>query len=278
MNKKVYSFILLGLMLSSHSLNAQNTILFTQEQASEGSAISASSSSRTIYAADDFILTSDATLSKVVLNGAQVFQNLSSILKSVDFYIIEDDNLITEPGTQKVIYKSLQSMDGIKLNTQGYKQDFEIDLSNHSINLKADRKYWIIFSAYINAAYPSNLTDWHFYPAIKKEGTNLAKVYTNEKWTEQVTDLTFSIEGKTTLGTTEIFNSATTTLATTVVNQILEVKTPEFLSLSVYDLNGKNIMNSNKEINQVGFLTPGVYLAIITTKNGKRVSTKFIKK
>ena len=278
MNKKNYLSILFGLIFSCQFINAQTTLLFTQEQASEGSAISASSSSRTIHAADDFILTSTATLSKVVLHGVQIMQNLSSILKSTDFYIIEAEELTTEPGTQNVIYKSLQSMDGVKLVSQGMSQDFEIDLSNHAIKLEADRKYWIVFSAYIDAAYPSNLTDWHFYPANNKTGTSLAKVFTNDKWTNQATGITFSIEGESILGTTEIFSNATATLATTVVNQVLEVINPEFLSLSVYDFIGKNVLNSTRKINQVEFLTPGVYLGVITTKNGQRISTKFIKK
>ena len=64
MNKKNYLSILFGLIFSCQFINALTTLLFTQEQASEGSAISASSSSRTIHAADDFILTSTATLSK----------------------------------------------------------------------------------------------------------------------------------------------------------------------------------------------------------------------
>ncbi|WP_141743565.1 hypothetical protein, partial [Weeksella sp. HMSC059D05] len=180
MKKKLYSFILFGMMLGAQPLTAQNTVLFTQEKSSDGNAISASSSSRTIHAADDFVLATDATLSKVVLYGAQIMQNLPLILKSTDFYIIEEEDLTTEPGTQNtIIFKSLQKMDGVNLISQGMDQTFEIDLSSHSIQLKADRKYWFIFSAYINAPYPSSLTDWHFYPANNKEGTKLAKVYTN---------------------------------------------------------------------------------------------------
>lgn len=279
MNKKFYSLILFGLMLGAQSLTAQTKVLFTQEQASNGSAISASSSSRTIHAADDFILSSDATLTKVVLQGAQLRQNLSSILQSTDFYIIEEDDLTTKPGTQNtIIFQSLQTMEGVNLISQGVEQSFEIDLSNHAIKLKADRKYWIVFSAYINAEYPSSLTDWHFFPANNKTGTSLAKVYTNDSWTQQPTGLTFSIEGENVLGTTQIYNSASAPLAATVITDVLEVKTTDFQSLTVFDLNGKNIMTSDKKINQVGFLPSGVYLGVITTKNGQRISTKFIKK
>ena len=267
------------MMLGAQPLTAQNTVLFTQEKSSDGNAISASSSSRTIHAADDFVLATDATLSKVVLYGAQIMQNLPSILKSTDFYIIEEEDLTTEPGTQNtIIFKSLQKMDGVNLISQGMDQTFEIDLSSHSIQLKADRKYWFIFSAYINAPYPSSLTDWHFYPANNKEGTKLAKVYTNEKWTQQPAGLTFTLEGESVLGSTEIFNSSSAPLAATVITDILEVKTNDFLSLTVFDLNGKSIMTSDKKINQVGFLPSGVYLSVITTKNGRRISTKFIKK
>lgn len=71
------------------------------------------------------------------------------------------------------------------------------------------------------------------------------------------------------LETPEIFCNTTATLATTVVNQVLEVINPEFLSLSVYDFNGKNVLNSTRKINQVEFLTPGVYLGVITTNMDK---------
>lgn len=277
-NKKLYFLILLSFVWTIQSLDAQNLTLFSQEQEAEGTAISGSSSSRSIHIADDFILTSDAKLSKVTFFGAQIADNLSDILLSTDFFIVEADELTSAPGTEHVVYESVESMDGITVIPYGYDRDFEIDLSEKEVYLDANKKYWVIFTANIDAPYPSNITDWHCYPGINTAETSLAQIYTNDAWSAADSGLTFSIEGENTLGVTEVFNSETTVLTSTVVTQLLEVKANNFKSLSVYNLAGKMILSSGKTITDVTALTPGTYLSVVTTLEGQNITTKFIKK
>lgn len=277
-NKKLYFLILIGFAWASFSMNAQNTTLFLQGSELEGAAISGSSSSRSIHIADDFSLTTDATLSKVTLVGAQIAMTLSDILISTDFFLVEADELTSAPGTEHVVYESVDTMDNVTLvPLGGYEHNFEIDLSDEEIVLQANKKYWIIFTANIDAEYPSTMWDWHCYPGVNTEGTSLAKIYTNDAWSFADTGLTFSIEGETVLGITDIYNSNSTILSATVVTQLLEVRMDNFQTISVFDLGGKMILNSKDTITDVSSLSPGTYLGMVTTIDGQRITTKFVK-
>ena len=277
-SRKFYFLILLSFVWTFQSLDAQNLTLFSQAQEAEGTAISGSSSSRSIHIADDFVLTSDVKLSKVTFFGAKIADNLSDILLSTDFFIVEADELTSAPGTEHVVYESVESMDGITVIPYGYDRDFEIDLSEQEVYLEGNKTYWVIFTANIDAPYPSNITDWHCYPGVNTTGTSLAQIYTNDAWSSAVSGLTFSIEGENTLGITEVFNSEATVLASTIVTHHLEVRADDFKSLSVYDLAGKMILSSDKTITDVAALTPGTYLSVVTTLGGQNITTKFIKK
>jgi|SRR5690625_276281 len=57
-SRNFYLLILLSFVWTFQSLDAQNITLFSQAQEAEGTAISGSSSSRSIHIADDFVLTS----------------------------------------------------------------------------------------------------------------------------------------------------------------------------------------------------------------------------
>lgn len=142
--------------------------------------------------------------------GTQVNQSLPDILISTDFFLVEADELTTAPGTEHVIYESIETLENVTLvPAGGHNFDFEIDLSEEEINIEADKRYWIVFTAYIDAEYPSNMWDWHCYPGVNTEGTSLAKIYTNDEWSTAVTGLTFSIEGETVLGITDLNNNET---------------------------------------------------------------------
>ena len=71
-------------------------------------AITASSTeARTVHLADDFTVNKSAQVTTITLNGAQVFQNLPSILQSVDVFILQTDNLSVAPSEENAIYASL---------------------------------------------------------------------------------------------------------------------------------------------------------------------------
>ncbi|SKB95678.1 Por secretion system C-terminal sorting domain-containing protein [Soonwooa buanensis] len=278
-NKKIYFSSIIGLCLGFSNLNAQDLTLFDQQQQSNGTAISGSSSvSRSIHIADDFILNDNSKLTKITLEGAQIYANLASILRSVDFYIVEGEILNTEPGSENVVYQSVDSLDGIILESSGMVQDFMIDLSSKNVNLQANKKYWIIFSANINAPYPSNLTDWHNYPGVNTSGTSLARTYTNGAWSNLVSGLTFKIEGKNVLGTSELFSNKTSVFAETLVSHNLNIIAKDFESILVYDSTGRLAITSRKSIVEVSGLASGTYFGLITLKNGKKITSKFIKK
>lgn len=258
---------------------AQDVFLYNQLQEPDGSMVSASSSiSRSIHLADDFSFSADSKINKVTFDGAQIANSLGSILLSADFYIVDGEALTSAPGTENVVYQSVGNLDGVTRLSNGYLQNFEIDLSGKNINLQGNKKYWVIFSVNINAPYPSSVTDWHNFPGYNFAGTSLAKRYTNGAWGNLPTGLTFKIEGKTTLGTTETFTTKTNVFAATAVSQTLEVKLKDFKSLSVFDFSGKQLLTSEKTVNSISFLAPGIYLGVVTTENGKRISAKFIKK
>lgn len=276
-NLPLLGFICLA--LGTQTMNAQNSTVFEQLSELEGTMIAGSSAlSRKVHIADDFILSKDTKISTITLVGSQIIQNLPSILLSTDFLIIEAETLTNDPVSENVIYQSLGNMDGIKLKSSGYSQDFIIDLENKNIQLKANKKYWFVFSSYVNAPTPSNMTDWHNYPGYNSSGTSLAKRYTNGTWSALDTGLSFKIEGINSLGTVELFENKAALLASTLVQHTLEVRTPNYLSLAVYDFSGKLILTSEKVINNVSFLNSGNYLAVITLKNGQRQTVKFIKK
>lgn len=277
--KNFYFLSLLTILTSFQTLNAQNTTLFGQVKQPDGSMNSGSSAiSRSIHIADDFSITEDAKINTITFEGAQIANNLPSILLSTNFYIVEGETLTGAPGTENVIYQSVGSKDGATLISNGYAQDFVIDLTSKNINLQANKKYWVIFSANINAATLSNITDWHNYPGYNTVGTSLGKRYTNGAWSNLVSGLTFKVEGTTALGTTETFANKINVFAATMVSQILEVKLLDFKSISVFDFTGKQVLNSDKVKNNISFLVPGIYLGVVTTKNGKTITSKFIKK
>lgn len=97
-------------------------------------------------------------------------------------------------------------MDNIDIVNNGIDQDFIIDLSDANLILEPGNKYWIVFSTYIDASYPSNITDWHNYPGVNLPGTSLAQVYTNNACMKMDTGMTFLVKGTTSLSSTEIFN------------------------------------------------------------------------
>lgn len=278
-NKKLYSFFLAVLTAGFQTFNAQSTILFSQNQQLEGNAISGSSSiARSIHIADDFSFASDVNLNHIYLTGAQLMQTLPNILLSTNIYIVERENLTQAPGTENVVYQSVGNLDGVTLISNGMDQDFKIDLSSKNINLQANKKYWLIFTANINAPYPSNMTDWHNFPGQNTPGTSVAKSYTNGAWSNLSSGLTFDIAGKNNLGTSETFSSKANVFASSVVSQYLEVRMDDFKSLSVFDFTGRMILTSEKNITDVGALTAGTYLGMVTNKNGKSITSKFIKK
>lgn len=277
--KTLYISIFICFAAVYQSMNAQTTTLFSQETELEGAAISGSSSSRSIHIADDFILESDAMLTKITFYGAQINNTLSDILISTDFFLVEANELTSAPGTEHVIYESVGTMGNVTLvPVGGQNYNFEIDLSEEEIDLEENKTYWIIFTANIDAEYPSNMWDWHCYPGVNTEGTSLAKIYTNDAWSTAATGLVFSVEGETVLGITEVYNNEITILSSTIVKELLEVNTDNFQSVAIYDLGGKMILSSSKSTTDVSSLSSGMYLGVVTTTDGRKITTKFVKK
>lgn len=66
-------------------------------------------------------------------------------------------------------------MDNVELVSNGYDQNFIIDFSEANVVLEPGVKYWIVFSANIDAPYPANMNDWHNFPRINVEGSSLHK-------------------------------------------------------------------------------------------------------
>lgn len=97
-------------------------------------------------------------------------------------------------------------MDNSDLVNNGFDQDFIIDLSDANLILEPGNKYWIVFSAYVDASYPSNITDWHNHPGVNLPETSLAQVYTNNACMKMDTGMTSLVKGSTSLSSTEIFN------------------------------------------------------------------------
>lgn len=277
--KKFYTLGIGALLLISQLASAQTEILFQQYMLPNSTAIAASSTeARTVHLADDFMVNESAQASTITLVGAQIFQNLPSILQSVDVFILEAEELTVAPSEENSVYASLQNMDNVELVSNGYDQNFIIDLSDANVVLETGVKYWIVFSAYIDAPYPSSMTDWHNYPGINVEGSSLAQVYTNGAWMEMETGMTFLVQGITSLGTSEVFNQKKNVLASTLVKDQLIVSLDNFESLQVYDLSGKMLLNSSKLSTPVTFLAVGTYVAVLKDKEGKSFKAKFIKK
>lgn len=276
---KFYALGLASMLFGSSMSFAQTETLFQQEMLPNSTAIAASSTeARTVHLADDFMVNESAQVTSITLIGAQVFQNLPSILQSVDVFILQTDELTMAPSEENAVYASLQNMDNVELVSNGFDQNFIIDLTEANLVLEPGHKYWIVFSAYIDAPYPSNITDWHNYPGINLEGTSLAQVYTNGDWMEMETGMTFLVEGTTSLGTNEVFTQKKKVLASTLVQDQLITNLDNFESLQVYDLSGKLILSSDKVSTPVSFLAAGTYVAVLKDKEGKSFKAKFIKK
>lgn len=103
-------------------------------------------------------------------------------MQSVDVFILETEELTVAPSQENSVYVSLQNLDNVELVSNGYDQNFIIDLPEANVVLKPGIKYWIVFSANIDAPYPLNMTVWYNYHGINVEESSLAQVYTDGAW------------------------------------------------------------------------------------------------
>lgn len=101
---------------------------------------------------------------------------------------------------------------------------------------------------------------------------------TNGAWNNLASGLTFKIEGTNALGTSESYTTKSLVFASTMVTQNLEVVSKDFKSLFIYDAVGRVILISEQAVNDVSALAAGTYLGVVVQKNGKKVTSKFIKK
>ncbi len=277
--KNFYRFGMAVAIFMASMSSAQNLVLLQQAKQPDGNMISGSTTNgRSVHVADDFVLTSAAKLNKITLQGAQIFQNLPSIYTGADVYIIKAEQLEGAPGSENAIYSANNTKDGINLESRGYEQDFVLDFSTQNIVLEANQKYWIVFSARINMPYNSSTGDWHSFPGENSTGTSLAQVYTNGAWSTQNSGLTFILEGNTTLGTSEVFTSRPNFLRSTLVKEQLEIISDDIATVKIIDLTGKQILVSEKRIIKTETLTAGTYLVVATTKQGKTLTAKIIKR
>ncbi len=279
MNKMKTTLFSLLVFFASAEISAQDLTIIKQTREPDGSMIAASSTNaRKVHVADDFIFTTDATIKSIKFEGSQIYRNLDTILQSVDFLLIESDDLTQDPTQENVVYKSLGNLDGVELFSEGFKQNFEINLENKNVRIKANTKYWIVFGANIDAAIPTSMGDWHNYPGYNTVGTSLAKKYTNNAWTNEVTGLTFEITGESILGTTEVFKNDRSFLKSTLVTDVLRIDASDFKFIEIFDISGKRVLISDKTTVSLNNFISGTYIAVLKENNGRTRSAKFIKK
>ncbi|WP_312297906.1 T9SS type A sorting domain-containing protein [Chryseobacterium sp.] len=294
------NIIILSVFLGLCSINAQTTI-YSQTKTS-GSMISTALLNGNFFAsADDFSITNQSTVKKIKVHGIQFDGTLETDTKGALLYIYSD-NGGKPSGVPNITGTPITVID-IDANAVGYhliktdqnKYTFEIDISAqpNPLVLQPNTVYWLIFMPKMDQPTVTNSKRFDWFtgqvngnPAQIVSSNNtfgVGSMWKNARelgGTSEFDGLAFSIEGETSLGVVEIYNSMkeTAIYPNPVTDYVVMESNKKILSADVYDTSGKRIEVFFKE-NKVDIrsLPSGSYILKLKTQEGY-ITKKIIKK
>lgn len=296
---------LLGLLFCITGMNAQSVIYSQPTTTTDGIVANALANNNFVATADDFTITSQRRLTKINIEG---FQNQGTLETTVAtgamLYIYADNagspagipnNNAVAPIAAINIAKGAPGYVLTKTGTSNYTFSIDVTVALSSpVILQANTVYWVVFAAKTNLTAYTATTRFNWFagqangsPAKLVDPANAfgagATTWTSLSaltGTTALDGLSFSIEGNSVLGTTEVFSSVKEiAVSPNPTSDYLYIKTKSKVNgIEIYDIAGRKInVNNNTDTIDVRNLEPGNYIIKIQTKDG--VSTeKFIKK
>ncbi len=309
--KKIY--VLVVAMLTASLFNAQKTasspadLLYFQDMTGNGSTVIPAdglSNGSAIYGTDDFTLSSNASVSSILVLGVQSNENLASVATGAQLYIYADNggkpSGIPGDGTATIATIDLPSSSAayeLVSGSTGVYQ-FSIDVTTAlgaPLSLTAGTTYWLVFAPKTNLTTFDPASLWFWYtgtangnPAKMVDPTDIYGAGLID-WTDLSTlaggdaaynGLAFAIEGTTTLGTSEVYSSIKdVTVAKDKSGQELFVylKNQTLKSVEVYSVDGRKVTTSATTKVDISSLKSGVYVVKVIATDGSVKSTKFVK-
>lgn len=255
-----------------------------------------------VMSADDFTLTEAADVSKINISGFQNQGNFTSLCTGVALYIYTDNagkpSGIPGDSNAYVARVNVNAPSTVysiaNPSTGSYTFTVDLEAANGSpVALQADTKYWLVFAPKVNLTAYTGTTRWNWYVGTVTDTE--AKLVDPQNafgagatnWTDisaltgdPVFDgLAFSIEGQTTMGVGEVYNSVKdVTVAQNADQLFIFTKGQKIKSSDIFTADGKKVLTASGEKVSISTLAKGVYFISVNTIDGKTLSTKFIKK
>lgn len=301
-------FVSVIALFSAKAFSQENdTLLFSQDTNPQSGIASsvAAEDGEGYYAADDFMLDEDATISTMIFPGYQFLDNLEDIYTGVVLYIYEDDNGKPNgiPGKSGTPIYSLdldRSDSQLELNSEG-EFNYEFTVHTADLSLEGQKIYWVVFAVKIDFETKldsiemwtwNNSTNFQYNDAVNIDpddffGSGLTYwlsiyVMTGGTLGDDVKGMSFFLYGEgDVMGINEdVFANQIKVFPNPTSNKI-NVSTPqngEVKTINVYDLAGRLVsVFKNSSTVDVSHLKSGSYLMEISFDNGSNFIRKFMK-
>lgn len=294
------------LFFSSAFAQQGETLLFSQDtnpQMGIGSSVAAEDG-QGYYAADDFMLDEDATISKMIFPGYQFRENLEETYTGAVLYIYEDEdgvpNGIPEKSGTPLYSLNLDKTDPELDIFFGGNYEYEFTVRTPDLSLEAGKIYWVVFAVTIDFSSKLdaeemwtwyNSTNFNYSDAVNIDPDNFFNSgltywlsisdMTGGIFGDDVKGLSFFVYGDDIMGINgekfenqiRIFPNPTSDVLNISVPQSSKVE-----EIRVYDLSGRLVsIYTNLSKVDVSDLNSGSYLVELKFTNGHKSMQKFIK-
>lgn len=302
----IVCFTVFSLFLSSAFAQQSEPLLFSQDTnplSGIGSSVAAEDG-QGYYAADDFMLDEDATISKIIFPGYQFQQNLEEIYTGAVLYIYEDDNGIPngipgKSGTPVYFLELDKGNQQLEISTGG-DFEYEFTVKTPDLALEANKMYWVVFAPKIDFTEKlDNEQMWTWYNSTNfgyGEAVNIdpddffgsgltywisITTMTGGVFGDELKGLSFFIYGEDDLRIeTNSFENQIRVFPNPTAN-ILNISTPQnskVKDVKVYDLSGR-LVSIYTDISTIDVtnLNSGSYLLEVNFTNAHKSIQKFMK-
>lgn len=282
------------------------TLLFSQDtnpQTGIGSSVAAEDG-QGYYAADDFMLDEDATISKMIFPGYQFRENLEEIYTGAVLYIYEDEdgvpNGIPEKSGTPLYSLNLDRTDSELDIFFAGNFEYEFTVRMPDLSLEAGKIYWVVFAVKIDFSSKLDPEEmWTWYNSTNFDYSDAVNIdpddffnsgltywlsitdMTGGVFGDEVRGLSFFVYGEDLMGINEenfenqirVFPNPTSDVLNIAVPQNSKVE-----EIKIYDLSGRLIsIYTNLLTVDVSNLNSGSYLLEINFASGYKSIQKFMK-
>ncbi len=295
-----------SMLFSSAFAQQSDPLLFSQDTntlSGIGSSV-AEEDGQGYYAADDFMLDEDATITKIIFPGYQFQENLEEIYTGAVLYIYEDDNGIPNgiPGKsgEPVYFLELEKGDPQLEILRGGDFEYAFTVKNIELALEGGKMYWVVFAPKIDFTEKlDNEQMWTWYNSTNfgySEAVNIdpddffgsgltywlsITAMTGGAFGDELKGLSFFMYGEDDLAIdTNSFENQIRVFPNPTANK-LNITIPQYTkvdAIHVYDLSGRLVSVYTDLLTiDVANLNTGSYLLEINFTNGLKSIKKFMK-